>query len=137
MGIASTLERSERAVANTSVKSYRDLVAWQQARRLVASIYEISAHFPDDERFGLTSQIRRCAVSVPSNIAEGYGRGASADYVRFLRIARGSLFEIETQLILACDLEYISESDLNGLNEIISETARPLSGLIRSIENHN
>ena len=135
--MTSTLERSDNIVTGERVKSYRDLNAWQNARRLVGAIYEISAHFPDDERFGLTSQIRRCAVSVPSNIAEGYGRGASADYLRFLRIARGSLFEIETQLILACDLEYISESDLKGLNEIITQTARPLSGLIRSIENHN
>ena len=137
MGAAIALGRTERRMTAERVQSYRDLSAWQRARELVVAVYELSMHFPSDERFGLISQIRRSAISVPSNIAEGYGRGSSVDYARFLRIARGSLYEVETQLILACDLEYISRSDVDGMRELINAAARPLSGLIRSIEQHD
>ena len=116
------------------VRSYQDLAAWQNARELNYEIYQITKEFPQDERFGLVSQIRRSAVSVPSNIAEGYGRGARADYIRFLRIARGSLFEVETQLILSSDLGYVDDGSREELNGKIDAVARPLSGLIRSLE---
>ena len=116
------------------VKSYQDLAAWQNARELNYEIYQVTKEFPQDERFGLISQIRRAAVSIPSNIAEGYGRGSRADYIRFLRIARGSLFEVETQLILSSDLGFVNDDLRNELNEKITAVARPLSGLIRSLE---
>ena len=87
-----------------TVRSYRDLVAWQRARDLVREVYLLTAKFPVGERFGLVSQMDRAAVSVPSNIAEGYGRATTQDYLHFLRIARGSAYELETQLVLAEDL---------------------------------
>jgi four helix bundle protein len=80
------------------MKSYRDLIVWQKAMSLVVDVYKITEYFPDAEKFGLTSQIKRCSVSIPSNIAEGYGRNYTKDYIRFLQIARGSLFECQTQL---------------------------------------
>ena len=87
-----------------TVKSYRDLIAWQKARELVKEEYLLTANFPVGERFGLVSQMDRAVVSVPSNIAEGYGRATTQDYLHFLRIARGSACELETQLVLAEDL---------------------------------
>ena len=117
-----------------SIQSYRDLSAWQRGRELVKAVYLATAAFPADERFGLVAQIRRSAVSVPSNIAEGYGRGSAPDYLRFLRIARGSLFEVETQLVLATDLGFLAEAGFTDLQSMINEAAKPLSGLIRSID---
>lgn len=134
MGFAVAIN-SEFVMGNRAVQSYQDLAAWQEARVLVRMVYEMSKTFPADERFGLVSQIRRCAVSVPSNIAEGYGRGSRNDYSRFLRIARGSLFEIETQLILASDLGFIEGDAKTDIQEQIDRVARPLWGLIRSVEN--
>ena len=120
-----------------AVQRYQYLAAWQEARSLVREIYVLTKSFPSDERFGLTSQIRRSAVSVPSNIAEGYGRGSKNDYSRFLRIARGSLFEIETQLVLAHDLGYITDEARVAVQQQIDKVARPLWGLTRSIETSN
>lgn len=120
-----------------AVQRYQDLAVWQEARLLVREIYVLTRLFPSDERFGLTSQIRRSAISVPSNIAEGYGRGSKNDYSRFLRIARGSLFEIETQLVLGHDLGYITDEARVGVQQQIDKVARPLWGLIRSVETSN
>lgn len=120
--------------SNEAIRSYRDLAAWQHGRQLALLIYRETQRFPADERFGLTSQIRRSAVSVPSNIAEGYGRGRAADYARFLRVARGSLFELETQAQLAFDLGYLTSEAHEKIQSLINESARPLSGLIRRIE---
>ena len=92
-----------------TVKSYRDLSAWQKARLLVKEVYLLTAAFPVGERFGLVSQMNRAAVSIPSNIAEGYGRATTQDYLHFLRIARGSAYELETQLVLAQDLGLCTE----------------------------
>ena len=86
---------------------------WQKARAQVKAVYTISRKLPKEELYGLTSQIRRAAVSVPANIAEGAGRGTDRDFCHFLDIARGSLFELDTLLILAHDLEYVSEEDSN------------------------
>jgi len=96
-----------------ALQSYRELVAWQRAFALVEQVYAATAHFPPEERFGLIAQTRRCAVSVPSNIAEGYQRGTRKDYIRFVTIAQGSLAELETQLLIAKSLKYVSESDIN------------------------
>ena len=119
---------------NPEIRSYRDLAAWQKARALVKRVYGATALFPSDESFGLVRQIRRAAVSVPSNIAEGYGRGSLGDYIRFLQVARGSLFELETQIILANDLEYLTEEQTNSLTEDIQQCARILQGLIASLK---
>jgi four helix bundle protein len=115
------------------VKTYRDLIAWQKAMHLAEEVYHITDHMPDNERFGLTSQMRRAAVSISSNITEGHGRETRPDYLRFLRMARGSLMELETQLILAERLRFIRlPQDLLAIQE---ETDRVLQGLIRSLEN--
>lgn len=115
------------------LRSYRDLVASQRAMDLVALVYDLSSRFPDDERFSLTSQVRRAAVSVPSNIAEGYGRGSRIEYHRFLRIARGSSFEVETQTLIALRLGYVSQSECDCVRAGVDAAARVLSGLITSI----
>ncbi|MCK6477828.1 MAG: four helix bundle protein [Phycisphaerales bacterium] len=90
--------------------------------------------FPAGERFGLTVQIRRSAVSIPSNIAEGYGRGATLDYVRFLKIARGSVYELDTQLLFAVEMKYFEEAAYAEVKGSLDETERVLAGLIRSLE---
>lgn len=117
-----------------SIKSYQDLVVWQKARALAKAVYQQTAVFPADERFTLTSQMRRAAIGVISNIAEGYGRGSQQDYLRFLRIARGSLFELEAQSIVAGDLGYLDHAAVASMSQLIEDVARPLSGLIRSLE---
>jgi four helix bundle protein len=116
------------------INSFRDIVAWQRGRILVREVYAASRRLPAEERFGLSLQMRRAAISVTSNIAEGYGRGSRMDYQRFLRVARGSLFELESQTIAALDLDYLEEPVVSRLQTCIDEVARPLSGLIRSLE---
>lgn len=114
------------------IKTFRDLIAWQKAMDLAKQIYRLTTSMPDSERFGLTSQMRRAAVSIPSNIAEGYARQSLTDYLRFLRIARGSLAELETQLILSEQLALLQAP--TSLAELQRETDRVLQGLIRSLE---
>jgi four helix bundle protein len=97
------------------MNTYKELIVWQKAMRLVVSVYECSSFFPKEELYGLTAQIKRCSVSVPSNISEGFGREHRRDFLRFLRISRGSLFELQTQLLLAneiYDIKNISTEDL-------------------------
>ena len=118
----------------TDVKSYRDLIAWQQAMALCKRVYEATKLYPKEERFGLVQQSRRAAVSAPSNIAEGWGRGALGDYLRFLAIARSSLFELETQILLARDLEYLTGPQAESLLSDTGECCRVLQGLIGSLE---
>lgn len=100
---------------------------------MVRDIYHATKAFPREEMYGLTSQIRRAAVSVPSNIAEGYGRGSLNDYMRFLQTARGSLLEVQTQVILAVDLEYIPQEHADQLWERSETCSRILQGLIRKL----
>ena len=107
---------------------YKELDIWVQARVLVKTVYVLTKSFPRDEQFSLTSQVRRCVISVPSNIAEGCGRQSNKETIHFLHIARGSLFELETQLILAGDLNYISDID-NVLKEI-ERVKKLLNGFI-------
>ena len=115
------------------VKTFRDLIAWQKAMELAKQVYHATARMPDTEKFGLTAQMRRATVSIPSNIAEGHGRQSLMEYIRFLKIARGSLMELQTQLILAEELSFIQIPP--SLNELQAETDRVLQGLIRSLEN--
>ena len=101
-----------------------------KARELVKSVYILTNSFPKDEQFSLTSQVRRCAVSVPSNVAEGCGRQSNKETIHFLHIARGSLFELETQLILANDLGYIP-SEINTILEEVERVKKLLNGFIK------
>lgn len=106
------------------------LDVWKEAMRLAREVYRLSASFPDSERFGLTAQIRRCAVSVPSNIAEGAGRGTRKEYAHYLRISRGSLMELDTQLWLARDLGFFR--DAGEAHQLIQRVAAMLNALITS-----
>ena len=116
-----------------AVPDYKDLIAWQRAMDLVVEIYELSRCFPADERFGLTNQLRRAAVSVPSNIAEGQGRGFSKDFQHFLGIANGSRQEAETQILIACRLGFLNEQSIDATLERIRELGRIRSGLRASV----
>jgi len=111
-----------------------DLIGWQRAMDLVTEIYRLTKKLPKEEIFGLTSQIHRAAVSIPSNIAEGQGRLSKGEFRVFLGNARGSLSELETQIIIAKNLEFISESEATGLLEQASEVGRILNGLIASMK---
>jgi four helix bundle protein len=103
--------------------------------RACECVYRATATFPPDERFGLASQLRRAAVAVPSNIAEGYGRGSTQEYLRFLRIARGPLYEVETQLAIATRLGLANDTVCDDSLNATNECGRILAGLIKSIEN--
>lgn len=118
----------------TEIKSHRDLIVRQRSMDAVETVYAVSAEFPSTEKFGLTSQLRRAAVSIPSNIAEGYGRGTTQDYLRFLRIARGSLFEVDTQLLIAKRMGFLPHDQYEQVENQLAETGRVLAGLIKSIE---
>jgi len=115
------------------VRSYRDLIAWQRAMELVERVYAMTRRFPDDERYGLASQMRRAAVSIPSNIAEGHGRLHRPDYLRFLSVARGSFMEVETQVEIADRLGYLSTEEMADLAGPLREVGRLLNGLVRSL----
>ena len=116
------------------LRNFKDLMVWQKAYQLCLEVYTITNFFPADEKYGLTSQIRRAAVSIPSNIAEGYGRRTTPDYIRALYIAYGSNCELETQALLSGDLAYINIDMQNSLLEKISEVERMLKALIKSLE---
>jgi four helix bundle protein len=117
------------------LKNFKELKVWQKSYQVCLEIYKITAKFPKEERFGLTSQIRRAAVSVPSNIAEGYGRRTTPDYIRSLYIAYGSNCELETQILLSADIGYISAALLQRIEDAIQEVERMLKALIKSLEN--
>ena len=108
-----------------------DLTVWQKAMSLVVEIYELTSSLPDDERFGLTSQMRRAAVSVPSNIAEGFERGGDREFLQFLAIAKGSCGEVRAQLYVALDQDYLSEGQFNMLRDHATEISQLLSGLMK------
>jgi|SRR5271165_36609 len=116
-----------------TVKQYGDLVAWQKAMDLVEEVYMITKGFPKEEIYGLSSQLRRAAVSIPSNIAEGQSRG-SREFVRYLSVAHGSLSEVETQMAIAKRLGFIDEEQLAKFKALASETGRLIQGLSKSIE---
>lgn len=113
------------------IQSYKDLVVWRKSMDLVKQVYASSNRFPEDEKFGLSSQMRRSAVSVPSNIAEGWGRSSDKDFTRFLKIAKGSLFELETQIILAQELRFMSENQ--SIYSLIAEVGKMLNALVKFI----
>src|SRR5258708_27771330 len=115
-------------------ESYRDLIAWRKAMDLVTDIYLVTKAFPRDEQYGLTSQLRRAAVSVPSNIAEGQARFSRKEFHHFLSHARGSLVEIETQVTIAQNLGYLGPNQTQPLLDKTSELGKVLNGLIASIK---
>ena len=120
--------------ASGEARHYRDLLVWQKAITWVEAIYAATQTWPSDERFGLISQIRRSAVSVPSNIAEGCSRRSTGDFVRFLLIAKGSLAEAETQVIIAGRLDYVGAAAQTALLEAADEISRMIAGLINKLE---
>ena len=119
-----------------SQNSYKNLTAWQRGMELVTMIYDATDGFPANEQYGLVSQLRRAAVSVPSNIAEGKAHYSNRDFVRFLRHARGSLAEIETQVLIAHQRKYLPDATMAQLTQKLDEVGRILSGLINSLNEH-
>jgi len=117
------------------LKSYRDLKVWDKAYEVSLSVYRLTRDFPATERYGLVNQMRRAAVSVPSNIAEGYGRGSTQEYIRSLRIAFGSNSELETQVMLSRDLKFLKPAAADELLQGISEVELMLKALMKRLKN--
>jgi four helix bundle protein len=122
----------ERAGAEM-INSYKDLLVWQRGMDLVETVYRVTAKLPSTEQFGMISQMRRCAISVPSNIAEGYGRQATGEYRHHLLISRGSLLELETQSLLCQRLKYLPEEEIASVLDEITEISKMLGSLISKL----
>lgn len=114
-------------------KTYKELIVWQKSYKLSLQVYELTQRFPKEEIYGLTSQIRRAVVSIPSNIAEGYCRYSKKEYIQFLQIAYGSGAELETQLLLTKDLKYSSEKEYLELSNLLAEVMKMLNSLIAKV----
>ena len=121
----------------SKVRSYKDLLIWQKAVDLVTDVYRNIKKFPSDERFVLGEQIRRSAISVPSNIAEGQARKHTAEFRQFLYISLGSLAELDTQIIISEKLEYLNEEDASLFSKNITELRKMIFGVIRKLDNRN
>ncbi len=119
---------------NEKINTYRNLIVWQKSVALVTAIYTLTKSFPQEEKFGIVSQLNRASVSIPSNIAEGWGRESSKNYLQFLRISRGSLMETETLLEISKNLKYINETDFKIISDNIEEVSKILQGLIKSVQ---
>jgi four helix bundle protein len=117
--------------------NYRNLAVWQKSMLLVTKIYEVTKVFPKEEVFGLTSQIRRCSISIPSNIAEGYGRNGDVELKRFLSISVGSLFELQTQIEIAYNIRYIDQATFKSLYDNTRELEIMLTLFINKIKHHS
>lgn len=115
------------------MKTHFDLIVWQKSINLVKIIYRLTEHFPDTEKFGLTNQMRRCAVSIPSNIAEGNARNGDPEFRQFLKIAYGSSAELETQLIISKELEFLSQVDFDTVQGLLVEVRKMLHVLISNL----
>jgi four helix bundle protein len=115
-------------------KHYKDLLIWQKGMTLAKDVYALTTKVPTDERFGLVSQMRRAAVSVPSNIAEGQARHGTREFLQFLSHASGSLAELETQLLLSVDMKYCAPKDVDAITALLNELQKMISGLRRSLE---
>ena len=116
------------------LRNYKDLQVWQKAYQLCLEVYKATGEFPKHELYGITAQLRRAAVSIPSNIAEGYGRKTTKEYIQFLYVAYGSICELETQILLSGDLGYLSPEVLKKLQDGIAEVERMLKALINSLQ---
>lgn len=116
---------------------FRELEVWKEAKQIALAVYELTERFPDREKFGLISQIQRAAISVASNIAEGAGRQHKKEFIHFLHLARGSLFELLTQIEISTELGLIKEDDFDDLNERCVTLTKRLNSLINSLKNDN
>ena len=117
------------------IKIHKDLLVWQKSMNLAKSLYEIVQKLPKEEKYALSDQLRRASVSIPSNIAEGFGRHSPKDYAHFLSMARGSAFELETQLILCEQIHFLTNSDTKPLLDTISELTKMFNSLINKLLN--
>ena len=117
------------------IKSYKELIVWQKSILLVKEVYLLTEKFPASELYTLTSQIRRSAISIPSNIAEGYGRNSLKDYTKFYNVAYGSALELETQLLLGKELRFINERDALKAEQLLNEVCRMLHAMIIKMKN--
>lgn len=119
----------------SKIQSYKDLLIWQKGIEITEKVYLLTKSFPNEEIYSLTNQIKRATVSIPSNIAEGFGRNSTKSYVNFLKISRGSLYELETQLIIAEKQNFIADLDLlQSINELISEEGKMINSYINKIK---
>jgi four helix bundle protein len=116
-----------------SISRFRELRAWQLGMDLTERVYLLTNSFPKTEVYGLTSQIRRCAVSVPSNLAEGHGRTSGKEFLQFIAIAYGSVCELETQILLSHRLKYIEDIELETISTLLTETSKTIRGLQKAI----
>lgn len=116
------------------MEDYRDLIVWKRSMELVRAVYALTKQLPKEEIFALSNQLRRAVVSIPSNIAEGYGRNSKQDYLRFLNIARGSKNEVETQLQICQMLDYLKQEDLADTLAVCTEVGKMLNALICSVQ---
>jgi four helix bundle protein len=119
--------------SGTAPVDVKRLDVWQKGMELCRAVYAATASFPGEERFGLSSQMRRAAISIPSNLAEGYGRASRGDYQRFVRMARGSAYELETQVLLASQLGFLRQDQVDDLLDRVQRVLRMLTGLARSL----
>ena len=117
-----------------SINSYKDLDVWKKSMQIVKLVYILTKEYPKDELYGLTSQMRRAAVSIPSNIAEGYARRSANSYRSFLLIASGSLCELETQILLSIEIGYVKQDTANSILKLLDDVARMLNMLINKLE---
>ena len=124
----------QAATPRTKIKSYKDLLVWQKGIALVKRVYQLTQTLPDTERFGLVSQMRRAAVSIPSNIAEGQARHTKNEFIQFISHSEGSLAELETQVVVCVELGYCSTSDVLGVNGLTTELSKMLDSLRRKLE---
>ena len=118
----------------SSVTTYKDLLIWQKGIEIVKEVYLLCKELPKEELYGLTSQIKRSSVSIPSNIAEGWGRNYTKSYIQFLKYSRGSLLELETQIIIAKELDFISTEMFAKIQNLITEESKMLNAFIKSID---
>jgi four helix bundle protein len=121
---------------NKKIESYKDLIVWQKGIELVNEIYVLTKMFPKEEMFGLTNQMRRAAVSIPANIAEGWGRNSTKSYIQFVRISRGSLYEIETMMVIAKNQNYINEEQKSSTSSRIDELGKMLNKLLQKLDSY-
>ena len=124
----------ERTGTQTEIRDYKDLVVWQKGMQLAKQVYQLTQSFPTEEKFGLVSQMRRAAVSVPSNIAEGQARNTTGEFVQFVSHAEGSLAELDTQLRLSVELGFCRESAVRSVQELVIEEQKMLKSLRRSLK---
>lgn len=119
----------------SEIKSYKDLLIWQKGIKIVSVVYRLVKHFPNEEQFALSSQLKRASISIPSNIAEGYGRNTDKSFNYFLDISRGSLFELETQLIIAKELDFIKNEDLFAeVLRLIEEESKMINAFSKTLK---